>query len=44
MYSPKITILNDFINIEHEKLYYENLYRIFGSNDLKLINKLILSN
>jgi hypothetical protein len=37
----KITILNEFINEEHKKLYYDNLYRILGINDINLINKLI---
>jgi hypothetical protein len=37
-------MLNEFTNEEHKKLYYDNLYRILGINDLNLINKLILSN
>jgi hypothetical protein len=40
----KISILNEFTNEEHKNLYYDNLYRILGINDLNLINKLILSN
>ena len=40
----KIILINEFTNEEHKKLYYDNLYRIFGITDLSLINKLILSN
>ena len=40
----KICILNKFKNEEHKYLYYNNLYRILGINDLNLINRLILSN
>jgi hypothetical protein len=40
----KINILNEFTDETHKKLYYDNLYRILGINDLNLINKLILSN
>jgi hypothetical protein len=40
----KINILNKFINQEHKILYYNNLFNILGSNDLNLINKLLISN
>ena len=38
----KIYILNEFINEEHKNLYYDNLYRILGINDLNLINKILV--
>jgi hypothetical protein len=40
----KISILNEFNDETHKKLYYDNLYRILGITDIQLINKLILSN
>jgi len=40
----KINILNEFTDETHKKLYYDNLYRILGINDLNLINRLTLSN
>lgn len=40
----KINILNEFISTEHKNLYYDNLYRILGINDMQLINRLFLSN
>ncbi len=39
----QINILNEFTDKFHKKLYYDNLYRILGINDIQLINK-ILSN
>ena len=39
----KINILNEFISNEHKKLYYDNLYRILGINDLNLINKILVN-
>jgi len=38
----KISILNEFISNEHKNLYYDNLYRILGINDLNLINKILV--
>ena len=40
-YSQKINILNEFTDESHKKLYYNNLFNIFGCNDLNLIKKLI---
>jgi len=40
----KIIIINEFTDEKHKKLYYDNLYRILGINDLNLINKLLISN
>ena len=40
----KISILNEFTDETHKKLYHDNLYRILGITDIQLINKLILSN
>ena len=34
-------ILTEFNNEEHKKLYYENLYSIFGINDIELIKKIL---
>lgn len=38
----KIYILNRFTDEEHKKLYYDNLYRILGINDMQLINKILV--
>lgn len=38
----KINILNEFTDEFHKKLYYDNLYRILGINDIQLINKLLV--
>jgi len=38
----QIYILNQFTNEEHKKLYYDNLYRILGINDIQLINKILV--
>jgi hypothetical protein len=38
----KINILNEFTNEEHKNLYYDNLYRILGINDIQLINKILV--
>jgi len=38
----KIILIDVFTNEEHKKLYYDNLYRILGINDLNLINKILV--
>ena len=38
----KINILNELTNANHKKLYYDNLYRILGINDIQLINKILV--
>ena len=38
----KINLLNEFTDECHKKLYLENLYRILGSNDIQLINKILV--
>jgi hypothetical protein len=43
-YSNEIILIKEFNDDKHKQLYYDNLYRILGINDLSLINKLILSN
>jgi hypothetical protein len=42
MYSSNIYILTEFNNEAHKKLYYDNLVRILGINDIQLINKILL--
>jgi len=34
-------LLTEFTNEEHKKLYYENLYSIFGINDIEIIKKIL---
>ena len=41
MYSANISILNEFNDEEHKKLYYDNLCRILGINDTQLINTIL---
>lgn len=43
-YSNEIILINEFNDDMHKQLYYDNLYRILGINDMQLINRLILSN
>jgi hypothetical protein len=38
-----IQLLNEFTDDEHKQIYYDNIMRILGVNDLILINKLLLT-